>query len=136
MLSFSILGIAFLDEFLPFRIEIQPLTIAGVALWAIALYLGLSSFNQWVNYQLMRWFNFAERSLYTSAEEFERTRPARESQNAFWASIFSIFPFLVLGTLFYYGCDFGLGPSWGISSGMIAAIGTGVYELGRRSNNF
>jgi hypothetical protein len=130
------LGTTLLDGFLPFRLEIQPLTVAGIALWAIALSLGLSSWNQWVNQQLMRWFNFAERSLYTSEEEFERTRPAREAQNAFWASAFSIFPFLVLGTIIYYGCDLGLGASWGISSGMIAAIGTGVYELGRRSNSF
>ena len=98
----------------------------------MALYLGFSPFSDWLTLQLQRWFNFAERSLYTSAKEFERTRKARESQNAFYASIFSILPFLGLGALCNYGVELGLGGNWAISMGIIACMGCGVYELGRR----
>jgi|SRR6478672_6841352 len=121
-----------LTEILPFRLELDKVAIAGAALWSLALYLGLSPVSQWVINQLNRWFNFAERSLYLSSEEFERTRQARESQNAFYASLFSIVPFLALGALCNYGVELGLGRSWSLSIGLIACMGCGVYELGRR----
>ncbi len=121
-----------LTEILPFSFELDTIAIAGASLWSLALYLGFSSASQWVIHQLNRWFNFAERSLYTSQSEFEKTRKARESQNAFYASLFSIVPFLVIGALFNWGVEISLGPSWGISMGILACIGSGVYELGRR----
>jgi hypothetical protein len=119
-------------ELLPFNLSIEPLTIGGAGVWAIALYLSFYPLSQWVIKQLNRWFNFAEQSLYFSTEEFEKTRPAREAQNAFWASVLSIIPFLILGGLLYYGVTLSLGQSWSVSVGMIAMIGSGVYELGRR----
>lgn len=119
-------------EMLP-RINIDTTTIAGVTLWAFALYLSLSSVRDWLMTQLMRWFNFAERSMYLSVEEFERTREARESQNAFYASIFSIFPFLGMGILCNYGVEATLGRSWAISMGILACMACGIYELGRQS---
>lgn len=119
-------------EMLP-RISIDTATIAGVTLWAFALYLSLSPVRDWLMTQLMRWFNFAERSLYFSVEEFERTREARESQNAFYASIFTIFPFLGIGILCNYGVEATLGRSWAISMGILACMACGVYELGRQS---
>lgn len=122
-----------LTEFLPFQIYLDTAAIASVGLWSIALYIGFSPLSEWVMAQLQRWFNFAERSLYTSTEEFERTRPAREAQNAFYASLFSIIPFLAVGVLCNYSIEFGLGRSWGISVGMLACIVAAVYELGRRS---
>ena len=118
-------------EILPFQIELNTATIAGACLWALALYLGLSSLKEWITEQLARWFNFAERSLYTSVEEFEETRPAREAQNAFYASIFSIIPFLGAGILCNWGVEVSLGSSWAISMGIMACMGCGVYELGR-----
>ncbi len=121
-----------LSEFLPFRFEVSAIAIAGTSLWALALYLGFSRLNQWVMEQFNRWFNFAERFLYTSVEEFERTRQAREAQNAFYASIFSILPFLIMGGLCNYGVELSLGRSWAISMGIMACISGGVYELGRR----
>lgn len=121
----------FADLF-PFSISIDPTTVAGVSLWSLALYLGFFPVGEWVAEQLTRWFNFAERSLYTSAQEFERTRRGRESQNAFYASILSIVPFLVVGGLCEYGVEWGLGRSWAVSVGTIACISGGVYELGRR----
>jgi hypothetical protein len=121
-----------LTEILPFSFELNTIAIAGASLWSLALYLGFSSVNQWVIEQLNRWFNFAERSLYTSQTEFEKTRKARESQNAFYASLFSIVPFLVAGALCNWGLEISLGESWGISTGILACMGTGIYELGRR----
>lgn len=122
-----------LNEILPFSISIDKLMVAGACLWALALYLGFASLREWVTRQLDRWFNFAEQWLYTSAQEFERTRKARESQNAFYASLFSIFPFLVFGLLCNYGVEVSLGKSWGISVGILACVACGVYELGRRN---
>ncbi len=123
-----------LEEIFPFRLAIDATVIAGGSLWSLALYWGFSPLSEWVTLQLNRWFNFAERALYTSEEEFERTRKARESQNAFYASIFSIVPFLIVGSLCNWGVEFGLGKSWSISIGMIACVSCGVYELGRRDS--
>ncbi|MFN6535595.1 MAG: hypothetical protein RM021_004395 [Nostoc sp. EkiNYC01] len=122
-----------LTEILPFRFELDTIAIAGASLWSLALYLGFSRASEWVIEQLNRWFNFAERSLYTSQSEFEKTRKARESQNAFYASLFSIVPFLVVGALFNWGVEISLGRSWGISLGILACISCGIFELGRRN---
>ncbi|QLE50389.1 hypothetical protein FD724_21315 [Nostoc sp. C057] len=121
-----------LTEIFPFSFEFNTIAIAGASLWSLALYLGFSPVNQWVIEQLNRWFNFAERSLYTSQTEFEKTRKGREAQNAFYASLFSIAPFLVVGALCNWGLEISLGESWGISTGILACMGAGIYELGRR----
>jgi hypothetical protein len=120
-------------DLLPFPVPIDTAAIAGTTLWALALYLGFSPLAHWVIEQFNRWLNFAERFLYTSQEEFERTRQGREAQNAFLASLMSIVPFLVIGGLANYGVEISLGRSWAISTGMIVCIGCGVYELGRRN---
>ncbi|WP_017658754.1 hypothetical protein [Baaleninema simplex] len=121
-----------LSELFPFQIAIDTTTLAGTTLWSLALYLGFFPVGEWVADRLMQWFNFAERSLYTSQKEFDRTRRGREAQNAFYASLFSIVPFLLVGGLFEYGVEIGLGRSWAVSVGTIACISGGVYELGRR----
>lgn len=121
-----------LSEMLPFKFDLNATAIAGASLWSLALYLSFPAVGEWLMQQLQRWFNFAERSLYTSEAEFERTRKGRESQNAFYASVFSIVPFLILGGLCNYGIELGLGSSWAISVGILACVGCGVYELGRR----
>jgi len=123
-----------LTEILPFRLTLDTTMIAGISLWSLALYLGFSPVSEWVMYQLNRWFNFAERSLYTSETEFERTRKARESQNAFYASLFSIIPFIFVGIFVNWGVEVSLGSSWAISMGILACMGCGVYELGRRND--
>lgn len=121
-----------LQELFPFKLALDATAIAGTGLWSLALYLGFWSVSEWLMEQLKRWFNFAERSLYTSEAEFERTRRAREAQNSFYASIFSIIPFLLVGSLCNWGVEFSLGRSWAISVGILACIGCGIYELGRR----
>ncbi|BAY32437.1 hypothetical protein NIES2107_43260 [Nostoc carneum NIES-2107] len=124
-----------LTELLPFQFELDKIAIAGASLWSLALYLAFSRVSEWVIVQLNRWFNFAEQSLYTSRSEFEKTRKARESQNAFYASLFSIVPFLIVGALVYWGVEISLGRSWGISTGILACISSGIYELGRRDGS-
>jgi hypothetical protein len=121
-----------LTELLPFQITLDPTAIAAAALWSLAFYLGCSSLTEWITEQLTRWFNFAERSLYTSQTEFEETRKGREAQNAFFASLFSIVPFFVIGSLCDWGVELTLGRSWSISMGLLACMSCGVYELGRR----
>ncbi|MBD2624865.1 hypothetical protein [Trichormus variabilis] len=119
-------------DILPFRFELDKIAIAGACVWSLALYIGFASTREWVTEQLNRWFNFAERFLYTSQSEFEKTRKARESQNAFYASLFSIVPFIIFGALCNWGLEISLGDSWGISTGILACMGTGIFELGRR----
>ncbi|NEO25821.1 MAG: hypothetical protein F6K03_02705 [Kamptonema sp. SIO4C4] len=124
-----------LFDLLPFSFSLDKVLIAGTSLWALALYLSCARVRHWIEEQLNRWFNFAERSLYFSEEEFERTRPARESQNAFYAAIFTTLPFLGAGLLCNYGMEISLGRSWAISLGILACVSCGVYELGRRSGS-
>jgi hypothetical protein len=120
-------------DFLAFSIPIDPLVIFGISLWALTLYLSLAQLREKIATGLGAWFNFAERALYFSSQEFEKTRPARESQNEFWASILSIIPFLLLGGLSYYVITVGLGQSWAISVGIMGAILSGIYDLARRN---
>ncbi|WP_088893693.1 hypothetical protein [Leptolyngbya ohadii] len=121
-----------LSDLLPFPIRIDTALLSGIALWSLALYLGFFPVSEWVMEQLTRWMNFADRSLYTSTEEYERTRKGRESQNAFYASLLSIVPFMGAGGLCNWLMELSLGRSWAISVGILACIGCGVYELGRR----
>ncbi|MGB3615562.1 MAG: hypothetical protein WBA10_17340 [Elainellaceae cyanobacterium] len=121
-------------DWIPFRISVDSTTIAGAALWALALYLGLSPVADWVTLQLNRWFNFAEQFLYTSPEALERARKGWESQNEFLASLLSILPFLVAGALCTELVEISLGRSWAISTGILATMACGIYELGRRTS--
>lgn len=121
-----------LTNLLPFSFKLDPTLLAGLTMWSLALYLGLFPVSEWVMDRLTQWLNFAERSLYTSAKEFERTRKGREAQNAFLSSLLSIIPFLIAGGLCNWLVEISLGRSWTISMGIIACVGCGVYELGRR----
>ncbi len=122
-----------LQDLLPFSIAINPGAIASVGLWALALYLGFSPVGDWLIEQLVQWFNGAERSLYTSQAEYDRTQAARNAQNTFYASLFSVVPFVAVGALVNHWVDVGLGHSWAVSVGILACMGAGVYELGRRT---
>ena len=121
-------------EIVPFSFEIDPVAIAGTGLWSLALYLAFSPQKDRLISQLQRWFSFAERSFYQSQEEFDRTKASREAQNTFYASLFSIVPFLVLGGLCDCGVELSLGRSWAVSVGLLACILGGVYELGRHDS--
>jgi hypothetical protein len=121
-----------LIEFMPFQFRLDMTMLAAISLWSLALYLGFFPISEQVMEKLTQWMNLADRSLYPSKEEFERTRSSRESLNSFYASLLSVVPFLVLGGLCNWGIESSLGRSWTISMGIIACIGCGVYELGRR----
>lgn len=121
-----------LTEIFPFPFKLDVNLLAGTSLWALALYLGFSPVSEWVTDRLAQWMNGVERSFYTSQAEFERNRKASESLNACYASLLSIVPFLVAGGFCNWGVVASLGQSWTISMGIIACIGCGVYELGRR----
>ena len=115
---------------IPFSFELDTVQVAGSCIWSLALYIGLDSTKKWIAYQLERWFNFAEGWMYTSTEEFEKTRPARESQNAFYASILSIFPFLVLGAITNWAIDISFGgSSWAIAIGLMTCAICGLFAL-------
>lgn len=117
-----------------FTWELNTTIIAGSFLWSLALYIGLENLRESVIDGLERWFNFAERFLYISEQEFERTRQARESQNAFLASLVSILPFLLMGVLCNWLVEIGFGRSWSISVGILVVISCAVYDLGRKDS--
>ena len=73
-----------LTEIFPFSFHVDPAMLAGLGLWSLALYLGFSPVSEWVTDKLEQWMNFAERSLYSSTQEYERNRQAGESLNAFF----------------------------------------------------
>jgi hypothetical protein len=124
-----------LFELFPFTISIRSVTLIGISLWSLALYLGLFPLVEWVTDQLAGWFNLAERSLYQSPEAFEATRSVREAVNRFYASLASITPFLALGTLLNYAVATCLGSHWAINAGLVVCFGCGIYEFGRRSGS-
>ena len=117
-------------DIIPFSFELDTVSLAGSCIWSLALYIGLDSTKNWISTQLERWFNFAEGWLYTSTEEFEETRPARESQNAFYASILSILPFLIAGAIINWVTDISFGgSSWAIALGLMTCAICGLFAL-------
>lgn len=123
--------LAELWELFPFHHLFTPPIIASISLWGLFLYLVLDRLKNAIIQLLFRWFNWAERSLYRTPEEYEESRSVRESQNAFYASLVSIFPFLGLGGLCHYGIEWGFGKGWPISLGIISCMMWGIYQLGR-----
>ena len=115
---------------IPFSFELDTIQVAGGCIWSLALYIGLDSTKKWIAYQLERWFNFAEGWMYTSTEEFEKTRSARESQNAFYASILGILPFLIAGAITNWAIDLSFGgSSWAIALGLMTCAICGLFAL-------
>lgn len=119
------------SEILPFQFSIAPTTIAGACLWAFALYVGIAPLREGLTDGLEIWMNWAERSLYFSAEDYDKDKDIRERKSAFSASLLSIVPFLGLGVLCNWGVEVSLGNSWSISLGLMACAAFCVYELGR-----
>ncbi|MEM8832059.1 MAG: hypothetical protein AAGE96_22300 [Cyanobacteria bacterium P01_G01_bin.19] len=117
-------------DLIAFSFELDTVDLAGSCIWSLALYISLDSTKNWVAERLERWFNFAEGWLYTSVEEFEETRPAREAQNAFYASVFSIIPFLILGIATNWVIDLSFGgSSWAIALGLMTCAIGGLFAL-------
>jgi hypothetical protein len=121
-----------LIEVIPFQAKFDTTALAGASLWALALYLGFSPVGHWIGERLNQWFNVMERSLFHPNKKLRSTHQGKDSLNALYASVFSVVPFLIAGGLCNYGIELSLGRSWAISMGLLACIGAGVYELGRR----
>lgn len=119
-------------EIPPFQFQIDLTLLTGISLWSLALYLAFFPVSELLMEKLGDWMNRSERSLYRTQAEFDQAQAVRESMNAFYASLLSVLPFLGVGGLCNWGVALSLGQSWTISLGLIAAIGCGVYELGRR----
>ncbi len=94
----------------------SPSTIAGIGLWALALYLALFP-------QVERITGWVTQSLQPLPWAGGR---------ALMASVAGVVPFLMLGLVLDWGVEWTLGHSWAVSMGVMACMGTGVYELGRR----
>ncbi|NJL49259.1 MAG: hypothetical protein HC929_19660 [Leptolyngbyaceae cyanobacterium SM2_5_2] len=112
-----------LSDLFPFPRPISLGAVAGVALWALAFYLGFSS--------------LADRAFERGYGWFQSRLGKAQSQEAVaevLASLVSLIPFLLIGGLAYAGLTLTLGGSWAVSFGLIASIGSGVYELGRRNS--
>jgi len=105
--------------------KLDSAMLAGIGLWSLALYLGFSPVSDWVMEQFARGLN-------AIAQLFDVVDARQDGSNALFASLLSILPFLVAGGLCNFGVEIGLGRSWAISMGILACIGGGVYELGRR----
>ena len=101
----------------------EPAWISGIFLWALALYLMFSPLVlrlvSALEQQAIGWLKSSNRQNKSDLAEF-------------YASVVSIVPFVVAGGLCNYLLDISMGRSWTVSVGIIACIGSGVYELGRR----
>ncbi len=102
---------------------VDPVWISGIFLWALALYLMFSPLVgrlvDSLEKQAISWLTSINQSGKSGIAEL-------------YASIMSILPFVLAGGLCSYLLDIGVGHSWTLSWGIIACIGSGVYELGRR----
>lgn len=116
---------------MPFSLSIDTAGIAGIALWSLALYLGFSPLSDRTFNQIHQWLTVASQ-VVDDAQPGGKRRQQQEGPTVLWASLLSVLPFLVVGGLVNYGVELGLGRSWAISVGVIACVGSGVYELGRR----
>ncbi len=101
----------------------DPAWISGIFLWALALYLMFSPVA-------LRLVEALERQATGWLKAFNRKNIAGPAE--LYGSVVSIVPFILAGGLCNYLLDMGLGHSWTLSFGIIACMGSGVYELGRR----
>lgn len=123
-------------DLIAFAFELDTVNLASSCIWSLALYIGLDSTKNWIGNQLERWFNFAEGWLYTSVEEFEESRPVRESQNAFYASVLSIVPFLLAGFFTNWAIEWSFGgSSWSIALGLMTCAICGLFALANQDYN-
>ncbi len=131
--------------------------IASASLWSLALYLGFSPISNRLEQRLIDWMTTTRHLLsgvpflglhvtkhqHPSANHPEEARHQQQRDDmlveemddspfAIYASLIAIVPFLLVGALCSYGMEWSLGRSWAVSWGILACMGCGVYELGRR----
>jgi uncharacterized protein involved in cysteine biosynthesis len=111
--------------------KFDPTLITGICLWTLALYIGFSSLKDWIIDFLNRCFNWVTKFVYSATEEFEKNLDDRELQNSFYASLFSIFPFFILGGLCHWLVELSLGRSWSISFSILTCMVCAIFQLGK-----
>jgi hypothetical protein len=114
-------------------LRLDPVWIAGVGLWGMTLYLAFSHLSDRTAITLQNWLSSIVQATDSHEKQRQHSREQDNSQVAFWASLLSIIPFVGMGSLCYLLCVWGLGTSWAVSFGLMGALISGVYELGRRS---
>jgi hypothetical protein len=114
-------------------LRLDPVWIAGVGLWGMTLYLAFSSLSARTAITFQNWLSSIVQNAAASEKQRQYSQEQDHSQVAFWASLLSIIPFVGVGALCYLLCVWGLGTSWAVSFGLMGALISGVYELGRRS---
>lgn len=118
-------------------LRLDPVLIAGVGLWAMTLYFVFSSVSDRTIVTLQNWLGSIVQTTASPEKQRQYFRDQDNSQDsspvAFWASLLSIIPFVGAGAICYLFCVWGLGTSWALSFGLMGALISGVYELGRRS---
>ena len=102
---------------------LDPAWISGIFLWALARYLMFSPLA-------LRLVGALEQQAMGWLDSSGQTDSSERAE--LYASVVSIVPFVLAGGLCNYLLDIGLGHSWTLSFGIIACMGSGVYELGRR----
>jgi hypothetical protein len=118
--------------FLASSLPLETTTLAGICLWSLALYLSFASLRERVTTQLERGLQKTVPVRFLGTEKPDNLI-SPDSPIFLYASLLSILPFFVVGCLCNYGVEISLGRSWAVSTGILACISCGVYELGRRS---
>jgi hypothetical protein len=114
-------------------LPLDPVWIAGVGLWGMTLYLAFSPLSDRTVITLQNGLSSILQTTASPEKQRPYSREQDHSQVAFWASLLSVVPFVGVGALCYLLCVWGLGTSWAFSFGLMGALISGVYELGRRS---
>jgi hypothetical protein len=114
-------------------IQISPVMVAGIGLWAMTLYFSLSGLSDRITESLESGLAKLSKSLFPSTEPTAK-RAVESVSLTFWASMLGILPFVGLGMVCYFGLAWGLGESWAVSFGLMGVLTSGVYALGRLSS--
>ncbi len=93
---------------------IRPSLWAATALWGLGLMWGFSPLHRRLQ------------------EGWEKQLPWDPSGAL--ASLLSLIPFLLAAAVVVALTELSLGRSWAVSWGLIACVGGGLYELGRRDS--
>ncbi len=94
-----------------------PLTLAGIALWSLVIYVGFWEASHRLVNGVVAWAN-KENAAFS-----EITQAA--------AAVVSLLPPLLAGWLLFFLLVNTLSLSWALTLGFMTAVGTGIYQLGR-----
>lgn len=122
--------LAVVIDFFFYKFGITPAVCSGIGLWALGLYLSFHTPVDRTVDIISHWLNNTDRSLY-SVEVLNRRPAGWEERNQLFASVLSILPVLAGAIGVFILMSGALGQGWAISTGLLVAVGAGVYQLGR-----